>query len=117
MLGVSSNLPGPPPPGLAPGPLHPSVNMAVPVESNDIDMPLAPASDQDVSQDLMEVDVKEDEDIFELGTLRASVTSDTGNIQPQQTINKLVEWLGNVGINAHHTRMPVKSDCDYATND
>ena len=72
----------------------------------------------DLDQDMLEDNTSEDAtEMHQVATLRVTDSSETLVNDSRATIKKMVERLGNVGINASRTRLPVKTDADYECND
>ena len=72
------------------------------------------ADDDDMTQAIMEANIPEDAmDVSDLGNLNANdVNTPMLQWEAEATKEKLVQRLGNLGINAKRTRLPLKSDAD-----
>ena len=71
----------------------------------------------EVMQDILESNASEEvTETRQIATLQMVVPDEAQAEGSQTTINKLVERLGNVGINACRTRLPMKTDGDYDSN-
>ena len=72
----------------------------------------------DIEQDMLEANAQENiSQVHELASLQVTDSYDAIAEDSRATIRKLIERLGNVGINTARTRLPTNSDQDYDSND
>lgn len=72
-----------------------------------------------ISQDILEADAPENiMEVSDIGNLNANVVVNGSMlpIEAHAVQEKLVQRLGNLGINAKRVRLPLKSDADYEVN-
>ena len=78
----------------------------------------AEASIPELMQDVLESNAPEDVvEMRDVGNLAVDGSNHDRAGQSQTTIAKLIERLGNVGLNARRSRIPARTDLDYDTND
>ena len=50
-------------------------------------------------------------------SLQVGFSNDVSPEESQTSVQKLIDRLGNVGVNARRSRLPLRTDPDYDTND
>jgi hypothetical protein len=72
----------------------------------------------DVDMDMREANAREHvTEVRDITAMQVSAPDAAAAEHTPDTIRKLIERLGNIGINATRTRLPMKTDQDYDSND